>query len=201
MIFFLKTFREPAFLTVYSLGAEQENDPSYIVVREFGTYNDPLSADRKFRVCTCDTGFSKFDMSSGLRTFNALYVNTALLKCILFGTENQPSSLNINQTLFTQLHDTCKTCGISTYKIAYNLRYGGGIHIHTHTHTHARTHARTHSIRWSIEFSARNYATSTFFCNFDRRSIYVPAADPPCQRTIIDKRENVTLVKHRLIFN
>ena len=42
----------------HSLGAEQENDPSYIVVRDFGTYNDPLSLDRKFRVCTCDTGFS-----------------------------------------------------------------------------------------------------------------------------------------------
>ena len=65
-----------------------------IVVRDFGTYNDPLS-DRKFRVCTCDTGFSKVDMYSGVRSFNALYVNTALLKFILFGTENQPSSLNI----------------------------------------------------------------------------------------------------------
>ena len=32
----------------HSLGAEQENDPSYIVIRDFGTYNDPLSADRKF---------------------------------------------------------------------------------------------------------------------------------------------------------
>ena len=27
---------------------------------------------------------------SGVRSFNALYVNTALLKCILFGTENRP---------------------------------------------------------------------------------------------------------------
>ena len=79
----------------HSLGAEQENDPSYIVVRDFGTYNDPLSVDRKFRVCTCDTGFSKVDMYSGVRSFKALYVNTALLKFILFGTENQPSSLNI----------------------------------------------------------------------------------------------------------
>ena len=33
----------------YSLGAEQENDPSYIVVRDFGTYNVPLSVDRKLR--------------------------------------------------------------------------------------------------------------------------------------------------------
>ena len=76
-MFFLKTFREPAFLTVWgrvfhSLGAEQENDPSYIVVRDFGTYNDPLSVDRKFRVCTCDTGFSKVDMYSGFRSFKAL---------------------------------------------------------------------------------------------------------------------------------
>ena len=63
-MFFLKTFREPAFLTVlgrvfHSLVAEQENDPSYIVVRDFGTYNDTLLVDRKFRICTCDTGFSK----------------------------------------------------------------------------------------------------------------------------------------------
>ena len=28
----------------HSLGAEQQNDPSYIVVCDFGTYNDPLSA-------------------------------------------------------------------------------------------------------------------------------------------------------------
>ena len=82
-MFFKKTFKEPAFLAVYRLGTEQENDPSYIVVREFCTYNDPLSVDRNFRVCTCDTGFSKVDMSSGFRTFNALYVNTASLKYIL----------------------------------------------------------------------------------------------------------------------
>ena len=79
----------------HSLGAEQENDPWYIVVRDFGTYNEPMSVDRKFRVCTCDTDFSKVDMYSGVRSFKALYVNTALLKFILFGTENQPSSLNI----------------------------------------------------------------------------------------------------------
>ena len=57
----------------HSLGAEQENDPSYIVVRDVGTYNDPLSVDRKFRACTCDTGFSKVDMYSGVRAFNALH--------------------------------------------------------------------------------------------------------------------------------
>ena len=132
-MFFLKTFREPAFLTVrgrvfHSLGAEQENDPSYIVVRDFGTYNDPLSVDRKFKVCTCDTGFSKVDMYSGVRSFKALYVNTALLKFILFGTENQPSSLNIVSD--GVLNSACK-----------------------------------------IMRAAR-------FCNFDRRSICVPAADP-----------------------
>ena len=79
----------------HGLGAEQENDPSYIVVRDFGTYNDPLLIGRKFRVYTCDTGFSKVDMYSGVRSFKALYVNTALLKFNLFGTESQPSSLNI----------------------------------------------------------------------------------------------------------
>ena len=62
-MFFLKTFRETAFLTFWgrafhSLGAEHENDPSYIAVRDFGTNSDPLSADRKFRECTCETGFS-----------------------------------------------------------------------------------------------------------------------------------------------
>ena len=112
----------------HSLGAEQVNDPSYIVVRDFGTYNDPLSVDRKFRVCTCDTGFSKVDMYSGVRSFKALYVNTALLKFILFGTENQPSSLNIVSDGI--LNSACK-----------------------------------------IMRAAR-------FCNFDRRSICVPAADP-----------------------
>ena len=99
-VFFLKTFREPAFLTVrvnvfHNLGAEQENNPTYIVVCDFGTCNDPFSADRNFRVYICDTGFSKVDMYSGVISFNALYVNTAVLKFILFGTENQPSSLNI----------------------------------------------------------------------------------------------------------
>ena len=110
----------------HSLGAEQENDPSYIVVRDFGTYNDLLSVDRKFRVCTFETGFSKVDMYSGVRSFNALYVNTALLEFIQLGSETKLSK---------------------------------------------------HSIGWSIEFSVQNYA-SGHFCNFDRRSICVPAADP-----------------------
>ena len=100
--FFLKTFREPAFLTfwgraLHSLGAEHENDLSYIALRDFGTNSDPFSADRKFRECTCETGFSKVDMHSGVRLFNALYVNTALLYLILLGTENQPSSLTFVQ--------------------------------------------------------------------------------------------------------
>ena len=52
--FFLISFREPAFLTLWgrafhSLGAVHENDPSYIAVRDFGTNSDPLSADRKLR--------------------------------------------------------------------------------------------------------------------------------------------------------
>ena len=34
-------------------------------------------------------------MYSGVRLFSALYVNTALLYLILFGTEYQPNSLNI----------------------------------------------------------------------------------------------------------
>ena len=70
----------------HSLDAEQENNISYIVVRDFGTYNDQLSVDRKFWVFICDTGFSKVDMYSGGRSFNALYVNTALLKFNLFET-------------------------------------------------------------------------------------------------------------------
>ena len=46
-------------------------------------------------VCTCDTSFSKVDMYFGVSSFNALYVNTDLLKFILIGTETEPSSLNI----------------------------------------------------------------------------------------------------------
>ena len=112
----------------HSLGAEQENDPSYIVIHDSGTYNDPLSVDRKFRVCTCDTGFSKVDMYSGVRPFKALYVNTALLKFILFGTENKPSSLNI--------------------------------------------------VSDGVLNSACKIMRAACFCNFDWRSICVPAADP-----------------------
>ena len=112
----------------HSLGAEQENNPSYIVVHDFGTYNDPLSVDRKFRVCSRDTGLSKVAMYPGARSFNALYVIPALLKFILFRTENQPSSLNI--VLDGVLNSACK-----------------------------------------IMRAAR-------FCNFDRRSICVPASDP-----------------------
>ena len=128
-MFFLKTFREPAFLTVWGRVFHSLETShrilSYVI---FGTYNDPLSVDRKFRVCTCDTGFSKVDMYSGVMSFKALYVNTALLKFILFGTENQPSSLNI--VADRVLDSACK-----------------------------------------IMRAAR-------FCNFDRRSICVPAADP-----------------------
>ena len=34
----------------YSLGAEQENDPSYSVVGDFGTYNDLLSTECKLLI-------------------------------------------------------------------------------------------------------------------------------------------------------
>ena len=60
-----------------------------------------------FRECACDTGFSKVDMYSGVRSFNALYVNTALLKGMLFGTENQPSPLNIHVVSDGVLHSAC----------------------------------------------------------------------------------------------
>ena len=46
----------------HSIGTEKEKDPSYIVVFDFCTYKDPLSADRKFRECTCNASFSIVDM-------------------------------------------------------------------------------------------------------------------------------------------
>ena len=127
-MFFFKMFREPAILTVigrvfHSLDAEQENDPSYIVVILVHTM-----IRCKFRVCTCDTGYSKVVMYSGVRSFNALCLNTVLLKFILFETENKPSSLNTVSD--GVLNSACK-----------------------------------------IMRAAR-------FCNFERRSICVPAADP-----------------------
>ena len=105
----------------HSLGAEQENDPSYIVVLDFGTYNDPVSVDRKFRVYTCDTGFSEVDMYPGVRSFNTLYVNTALLKFILFGTKNQPSSLieNIHFVRITPIYSIFKITQQIMFDIAY----------------------------------------------------------------------------------
>ena len=63
--FFLKLSREPASLThrgraFHNLGAEQENEPLYKDVRDFGTYKEPFSDDLRFKECTCDIGFNKF---------------------------------------------------------------------------------------------------------------------------------------------
>lgn len=74
---FLKLSREPASLTdwgraFHSLGAEQENEPLYKDVRDLGTYREPLSDDLKFRECTCDIGFNKCVIYSGVRLFSAL---------------------------------------------------------------------------------------------------------------------------------
>ena len=59
----------------HTLGAEQENDSSYIVVRDFGNtmIRCRLIVSLGY-VYTCDTGFSKVDMYSGVRSFNALCV-------------------------------------------------------------------------------------------------------------------------------
>ena len=63
--FVLKLSREPASLTHWSrafhnLGAEQENEPLYKDVRDFGTYKEPFSDDLRFKECSCDIGFNKF---------------------------------------------------------------------------------------------------------------------------------------------
>ena len=75
--FFLKVFREQAFLTVWgtafhSLGAAQEKDPLYKDVLDFDTYEGPLSDDLRFKLCAYDIGFNRFEMYSGVKFCNAL---------------------------------------------------------------------------------------------------------------------------------
>ena len=93
----------------------------YIAVRDFGTYNDPLSADRRFRECNGDTGFSKVDIYSGIRLFNALYVSTGLLYITLFDTESQPSSLNICSN--GVLNSACKLSELHVFVISSGVQY------------------------------------------------------------------------------
>ena len=74
--FFLKVFREPAFLTVggrafHSLGAVQEKDPLYKDVLDFGTYKEPLSDNLRFKLCACDIGFNRLGMYFGVKFFTA----------------------------------------------------------------------------------------------------------------------------------
>ena len=64
-------FRVPEFLTVggrvfHKRGAEQENEPSYSVVCDLGTNNEPFSDDRKFRAWASDIGFKRLEIYSGV---------------------------------------------------------------------------------------------------------------------------------------
>ena len=52
----LKIFKDSEFRTAWgnefhNFGAEHENEPLYRAVREKGTYNAPVSLDRRFREC------------------------------------------------------------------------------------------------------------------------------------------------------
>ena len=86
LIFFLNTFKDCDIFMDWgrefqSFGAEQEKEPlrSYNVVLDLGIDNVQLAVDLGGRVWVCDVGFNKFDIYSGVRLFNALYVRIALL--------------------------------------------------------------------------------------------------------------------------
>ena len=54
-----------------------------------GTYNAPVSPDRRLRECVCDIGVSNLVMYSGVILLIALYVKTALSYLILLSTDIQ----------------------------------------------------------------------------------------------------------------
>ena len=61
---FLKLFREPTFLAhwgraFHNLGAEQENEPLYKAVRDFGTCKELFSDGRRLKEYTRDIEFNK----------------------------------------------------------------------------------------------------------------------------------------------
>ena len=56
----------------HSFGAVAENDLSKREVLDLGTDREPFVADRKLRFS--NMGFNKFEMYSGVRSFNALQV-------------------------------------------------------------------------------------------------------------------------------
>ena len=84
LTFFLNTFRDGDIFMIWgrefqSFGAEQEKELSNNFVLDLGIDNVPLAVDLRERVWVCDVGFDKFDIYSGVRLFNALYVRIALL--------------------------------------------------------------------------------------------------------------------------
>ena len=62
-----------------SFGAVVENDLSKREVLDLGTDREPFAADCKLRLRVSNVGFNRFEMYSGVRSFNAIKVRTALL--------------------------------------------------------------------------------------------------------------------------
>ena len=63
----------------HSFGGVAENDLSKREVLDLGTDRVPFVADRKLRLWVSNVGFNRFEMYSGVRSFNALKVRTDLL--------------------------------------------------------------------------------------------------------------------------
>ena len=63
----LKSLREPDFFTVsgrsfHNRGAEEENDPLYIVFFDLSTAREPFVIDLSVRRCNCDTGVRRSEI-------------------------------------------------------------------------------------------------------------------------------------------
>ena len=58
----------------HSFGAVAENDLSKREVLDLGTDREPFVAYRKLRFSVSNVGFNRFEMYSGVRSFNALKV-------------------------------------------------------------------------------------------------------------------------------
>ena len=63
----------------HSFCAVAENDVSKREVLDLGTDREPFVADRKLRLWVSNVDFNRFEMYSGLRSFNTLKVRTASL--------------------------------------------------------------------------------------------------------------------------
>ena len=56
----------------HSFGAEVENELSYRVVLDLGTFKEPSVIERRLRLWVSDKGLIKPEMYSGVRLLNAL---------------------------------------------------------------------------------------------------------------------------------